>query len=123
MYRCEFEIYIHVYTICRFLSSILTMKRILKRIFFFGFLKLINNFNLADWLSFLRLASFPVIMSKERSEDSCIGLADFFSVKVLKASNNYRCAFIHIDAFMNALRYICRGGSRIFLRGGGADFK
>ena len=49
--------------------------------------------------------------SNERSEDSYIGLADFFSFffsgKVLKVFNNYRCAFIHIDAFMNALRYIC----------------
>ena len=30
----------------------------------------------------------------------------FFSGKVLKVSNNYRCAFKHIDALMNALRYI-----------------
>ena len=45
--------------------------------------------------------------SIERSEDSYIGPADFFSGKVLKVSNNYRCAFIHIDAFMNALEYIC----------------
>ena len=42
--------------------------------------------------------------SNQRSEESYIGLAVFFSGKV---SNNYRCAFIHIDAFMNALRYIC----------------
>ena len=35
-----------------------------------------------------------------------IGLADFFSGKVL-VSNNYRCAFIHFDALMNALRYRC----------------
>ena len=31
----------------------------------------------------------------------------FFSEKVLKVSNNYRCAFMHIDAFVNTLRYIC----------------
>ena len=31
----------------------------------------------------------------------------FFRKKVLKCSNNYRCAFIHIDARMNALRFIC----------------
>ena len=47
----------------------------------------------------------------EGSEDSYIGLADFllvfFQEEVLKVSNNCRCAFIHIDAFMNALKYIC----------------
>ena len=52
-----------------------------------------------------------VIKSNEPSEDSVIGLADFlfvfFSGKVLKVSNNYRSAFMHIDAFMNALRYLC----------------
>ena len=44
------------------------------------------------------------IQSNERSEDSYKGLAVFFSGKSLKmcikVSNNYRCAFIHIDAFM-----------------------
>ena len=48
-----------------------------------------------------------IIMSNERSEDSYIDLAVFFSGKVLKVSHIYRCAFIHNDAFMNALRYIC----------------
>ena len=54
-----------------------------------------------------------VFKSNERSEDSYIGLADFFvcfvlfSGKVLKVSNSYRCAFIHIDAFLNAFRYKC----------------
>ena len=50
-----------------------------------------------------------LIQNNERSEDSYIGLVDllFFSGKVLKVSNNNRCAFMHIDAFMNALRYIC----------------
>ena len=47
----------------------------------------------------------------ERSEDSYISLADFFCFffkgKVLKVSNNNRCAFIHIYAFVNALRYVC----------------
>ena len=47
-------------------------------------------------------------MSNERREDSCIDLLDFFFQKMyIKVSNNYRCAFIYIDAFMNALRYIC----------------
>ena len=41
--------------------------------------------------------------SNQRSEESYIGLAVFLG----KVSNNYRCAFIHIDAFENALRYIC----------------
>ena len=42
--------------------------------------------------------------SNERSLDSYIGLADFFLFlgKFLKVANNYRGAFIHIDAFMNA---------------------
>ena len=50
-----------------------------------------------------------ILKRNERSKDSNIGLADFFcfSGKVLKVSNNYRCAFIDIDAFMYALRYIC----------------
>ena len=48
-----------------------------------------------------------VFKSNERSDDSDIGLADFFSGKVLKVSNNYRFAFIHVYAFMNALKYIC----------------
>ena len=51
---------------------------------------------------------FPSLFKyNERSEDSYIGLADFFVFiqEVFKVSNNYRCAFIHIDAFMNALRY------------------
>ena len=43
----------------------------------------------------------------ERGEDSYIGLADFFSGIVLNVSNNYRCTFIHIDAFINVRRYIC----------------
>ena len=46
--------------------------------------------------------------TNERSEDSYIGLADFlfvFQEQVLKCSNNYRYAFIHNDAFMNAFRY------------------
>ena len=34
------------------------------------------------------------IKSNERSEDSYLGLADFFPGNVLKVSNNYRCAFI-----------------------------
>ena len=50
---------------------------------------------------------YVIFKSNERSEDSYISLADFFSGKVLKVSNNYRCAFIHIDAFVNALRFIC----------------
>ena len=33
-----------------------------------------------------------------------IFLFSFFQQKVLKCSYNYRCAFIHIDAFMNAHR-------------------
>ena len=46
--------------------------------------------------------------SNERSEDSYLGLADFFLFLFPgKVSNSYRCAFIHIDAFTNALRYIC----------------
>ena len=45
------------------------------------------------------------IKSNERSGDSYIGLVYFFLLG--KVSNNYRCACIHIDAFMNALRYIC----------------
>ena len=45
--------------------------------------------------------------SNERREDSYIGLADFFSGKCLKVSNNPRCAFLNINEFMNALRYIC----------------
>ena len=48
--------------------------------------------------------------SNDHSEDSYLGFADFFvffSGKVLKVSNNYRCAFIHIDAIMNAFRYTC----------------
>ena len=52
-----------------------------------------------------------LIKSNERSEYSYIGFADFFFRKNLKmcikVSNNYRCAFVHIDAFMSALRYIC----------------
>ena len=46
-----------------------------------------------------------IVKSYERSEDSYIGLGDFFCFpgKVLKCSNNYRCAFIHINAFV----YIC----------------
>ena len=46
--------------------------------------------------------------SDELSEDSYIGLGCFFCFffqkKVLKCSNNYRCAFIHIRAFINAER-------------------
>ena len=38
--------------------------------------------------------------SNERSLDSYIGLADFFFFSGV--ANNYRGAFIHIDAFMNA---------------------
>ena len=46
--------------------------------------------------------------SNERSEDSFIGFADFFCFFFSgKVSNNYRSAFIHINAFMNALRYLC----------------
>ena len=44
--------------------------------------------------------------SNKRSEDSYIGVADFFCFfqdKVLKVSNKYRCALISINAFMNAL--------------------
>ena len=49
--------------------------------------------------------------SNEHSEDSYIGLPNFclffFQEKVfkmcIKVSYNYRYAFIHIDAFMNAL--------------------
>ena len=41
---------------------------------------------------------------------TCIGLANFFfsgSLKLcIKVSNDYRCAFRHIDASMNALWYI-----------------
>ena len=59
----------------------------------------------------LFVLSFFILKSNERSEDSYIGLAYFFSVKSLKmcikVSNNYRCTFIDIDAFINALRYIC----------------
>ena len=50
-----------------------------------------------------------IFESTERSEDSYIGIGDFFPFfqeKVLKCSNNYRCAFIHINAFMNALKNI-----------------
>ena len=58
-----------------------------------------------------KTTNLRLFKSNERSEYSYIGLADFFlfffSGKVLKVSNNYRCAFIHIDAFINALRYIC----------------
>ena len=40
-----------------------------------------------------------------------IGIHDFFCFflqeKVLKCPNKYRCAFIYVNAFMNALRYIC----------------
>ena len=54
--------------------------------------------------------SRSVIRSNERSEDSSIGLEDFSEFfrqeNVLKCSNNYSCAFIHISAFMNALRSI-----------------
>ena len=55
------------------------------------------------------LNDLGIFKSNECSEVSYKSLADFvfFSVKVLKVSNNCRCAFIHIDAFMNALRYIC----------------
>ena len=60
----------------------------------------------AEFVSSVFLKSF------KRSEDSYIGLADFFflvffSGKVLYVSDNCRCAFIHIDVFMNALRYKC----------------
>ena len=53
----------------------------------------------------------PFFESNERSEDSYKALANFvclfvFSTKFSKVFNNYRCAFIHIDAFMNPLRYI-----------------
>ena len=52
-----------------------------------------------------------MLKSNERNEDSYIGLAFFQEIVLhkmcLKVSNNYRCAFIHVDAFMNALRYIC----------------
>ena len=57
------------------------------------------------------------VKSNERSEDSCIGPSDlfvfFYQEKVFKCSNNYRCAFIHIDAFLNALRYICTLGVQL----------
>ena len=47
----------------------------------------------------------------EHNEGFYIDLGDFFLFflirKNLKCSNNYRCPFIHINAFMNALRYIC----------------
>ena len=45
-------------------------------------------------------------MSNDCCEDSYTGLGFFFWEKVLKCSNNYRCAFIHSNAFMNALGYI-----------------
>ena len=47
-----------------------------------------------------------VFKSNKRSEDSFIDLAVFFCFlrKVLKCPNNYRCAIIHVNAFMNALR-------------------
>ena len=45
-----------------------------------------------------------LIKSNERNEDSYIGLADFFFRKSLHSD---RCAFKHIDAFMNTLRYRC----------------
>ena len=35
----------------------------------------------------------------------------FFLGKVLKFSNNYRCAFIFIEAFMNTFRSICTSNS------------
>ena len=50
------------------------------------------------------LVELYLVQGNERSEDSYIGLADFFNGKVF---NNSRCAFIHIDAFMNALRCLC----------------
>ena len=31
----------------------------------------------------------------------------FFQEKAYKCSNNYRSSFIHINAFMNALRFMC----------------
>ena len=42
-----------------------------------------------------------MIRSNENSENSHIGLADLFFFlleTVLKVHNNYRCAFMHIDA-------------------------
>ena len=40
----------------------------------------------------------------------CVLVIFFFRISLkmsIEVSNNYRCAFIHIDAFMNAIRYIC----------------
>ena len=51
------------------------------------------------------------IEMNERSEGSEKVHADFFFVfflgKVLQCTNNSRCAFIHIDALMNAVMYRC----------------
>ena len=51
-----------------------------------------------------------IIKSFERSEDSYIGLGNFFifffQEKFLKRSNDRRSAFIDINAVMNALRLI-----------------
>ena len=39
---------------------------------------------------------------------ACIGVDEFFfHEKTFKCSNNYICAFIRVDIFMNALRCIC----------------
>ena len=51
------------------------------------------------------------IKSNESSEDSNISFGDFFCFffqeRVLKCSNNYRCAFMNVNAFMNELSYMC----------------
>ena len=47
-------------------------------------------------------------MSNERTEESYIGLSDFFvfPVKSLKMLYNYRCAFIPVNSFVTALIYV-----------------
>ena len=59
----------------------------------------------------------PLLRVDEGSEDFYIGFGDFlfdFSKKKSKCSNNHRSAFIHINVFMFALRYIFEFNSSSF---------
>ena len=64
-----------------------------------------HTFSTVSNFSYIFFTCF-IIKSNKRSEDSEIGLADFFFRKSHKVSSNYKCAFIHFDPFMNALKYI-----------------
>ena len=56
--------------------------------------------SLSAYLLSVYLSHLGIFKSYECSEDSYIGLG-----KILKVSNNYRCAFIYFDLFLNALKY------------------